>query len=327
MMVTVIGAGSFGTAIAQVISRNSDRVCLMARRPEAAEAINRTHENSAYHPGVKLRENIEAVLMDTSVLRESEYVFLAVPSGNLRSIVGSLKNCLEDKKIVSCIKGIEHPGLKTMTSVIREETDSRTVFSISGPNFADELIRGMTSGITIGADSRHAEQIAELLRSPTIILDHSENIEGVEFCGILKNVYAVAMGILDGQITGENHKYSLLTLCFREMNWILNEMGYSELHDRFCGFGDFLLTSTTDKSRNRTLGLMLGKKMRLSEDSTITIESLRSIRAIRDLTEGLDLPVLEMVYRTMQEPENVNIYIRDFQERVSRPELHGPADE
>jgi len=321
MIVSIIGAGSFGTAIAQVISWNAEKVYLMARRPEAVDAINRTHENSTYHPGVKLRENIEAVLMDGSVLEQSDYIFLAVPSGNLRSIVRSLNSSLRNKKIVSCIKGIEHPGLKTMTSIIREETESRTVFSISGPNFADELIRGMTSGITIGSDSRHAGELADLLRSPAIILDHSENVEGVEFCGILKNVYAVAMGILDGQITGENHRHSLLTLCFREMNCILNEMGYSELHDRFCGFGDFLLTSTTDKSRNRTLGLMLGKKMRLSEDSTITIESLRSIRAIRELTEGLDLPVLELVYRTMQDPENVNIYIRDFQDRISRPEF------
>lgn len=321
MMVTVIGAGSFGTAIAQVLSWNAERVRLMARRSEVVENINRTRENSAYHPGVKLRDNIEATLMDGSVLEESEYVFMAVPSGNLRSIVRSMNSSLEDKKIVSCIKGIEHPGLKTMSSVIREETGSRTVFSISGPNFADELIRGMTSGITVGASTRYAREIAGLLKSPRIILDHSENVEGVEFCGILKNVYAVAMGILDGQITGENHRHSLLTLCFREMNLILNEMGYGELHDRFCGFGDFLLTSTTDKSRNRTLGLMLGKKMRLSEDSTITIESLRSIRAIRELTEGLELPVLEMVYRTMQEPENVNLYIREFQDRISRPEF------
>lgn len=319
MKVTVIGAGSFGTAISQVLAINTEKVHLMARRPQIADTINKKHENTAYHPGVKLRENIEAVLMDRNeIIDESEYVFLAVPSGNLRKILRSLESNLEDKKIVSCIKGIEHPSLKPMSSVIREETGSTTVFSISGPNFADELIRGITSGITIGADASYADEISGLLRAPGIILDHSENIEGVEFCGILKNVYAVAMGILDGQITGENHRYSLLTLCFREMTHILNEMGYGELHDRFCGFGDFLLTASTDKSRNRTLGLMLGKKMRLSEDSTITIESLRSIKAIRELTDDIDLPVLEMVHRTMEEPEKVNIYIREFQDRIFR---------
>ncbi|HHW16486.1 MAG TPA: NAD(P)-binding domain-containing protein [Methanothermobacter sp.] len=318
MRVVVIGAGSFGTAMAQVLSENVEKVYLVARRPEVVETINMTRENSAYHPGVKLRDNIEAILIDDdTILGESEYVFLAVPSKNLRSIVKSLDSRLEDKKIVSCIKGIEYPSLKLMSSVIMEETSSGLVFSVSGPNFADELIRGMMSGMTIGADCKHAEEIAGLLRSPGILLDFSENVQGVEFCGILKNVYAVAMGILDGQIMGENQRYSLLTLCFREMVRILDNMGYGELYDKFCGFGDFLLTASADKSRNRTLGLMLGKRMSLSENSTVTVESFKAIRAIRELTEGLDLPVLELVHRTMDDPENVSIYIKDFQRLIS----------
>ena len=318
MKTAVIGAGSFGTAISQILADNSEEVYLFARRPEVVESINRDHENRAYHPGVKLKGTIKAVHMERKdLIEESDYIFMAVPSGNLREITRSMRDALKNKKMISCIKGIEHPSLKPMSMVMKEETGSETVFSISGPNFADELIRGMTSGITIGAPASYHDEITELLRSAGVLLDYSENIQGVEFCGILKNVYAVAMGILDGQITGENHRYAILTICFREMIRILDRMGCGELYDKFCGFGDFLLTASTDKSRNRTLGLMLGKKMRLSEDSTITIESLRSIKAIRELTDDLELPVLELVHRTMDDPENVNIHIRDFQKAIA----------
>lgn len=313
MKVSIIGAGSFGTAIAQILSKNIDNVYLLARDEKVIESINREHENSRYHPGIKLDEKIKAANIKSSHIIDSDYIFLAVPSGSLRSIMRSLDSRLEDKKIISCIKGIEYPSLKPMTTVIQEETDSETVFCISGPNFADELIRGVTSGVTIGASKEYQDDIASLIKSQNIVVDYSENIKGVEFCGILKNVYAVAMGILDGQITGENHKYTLLTLCFKEMRKILDEMGYGELFDKFCGFGDFLLTALTDKSRNRTLGLMLGKKMQLSKKSTITVESLRSIKAIKALTSKMNLPVLELVYETLNDPQNVNLHIEHFQ--------------
>ena len=313
MKVSIIGAGSFGTAIAQVLAENTDNIYLLARNEKVIESINKKHENKWYHPGIKLNEKIKAANIKSDHIIDSDYIFLAVPSGSLRSIVRSINSRLEDKKIISCIKGIEYPSLKPMTTVVQEETSSRAVFCISGPNFADELIRGVTSGITIGAPKKYQEDIADLLESQNIIIDYSENIKGVEFCGILKNVYAVAMGILDGQITGKNHKYTLLTLCFKEMKRILDKMGYGELSDKFCGFGDFLLTALTDKSRNRTLGLMLGKKMELSKKSTITVESLRSIKAIRELTRNMNLPVLELVHKTLKDPQNIPIHIKRFQ--------------
>ncbi|BAW31301.1 MAG TPA: NAD(P)-binding domain-containing protein [Methanothermobacter sp.] len=318
MKISVIGAGSFGTAIAQILAENVDNVYLLARNKKRAEYINRTHENKWYHPGIKLDEKIKVAIIQESdeIIEDSDYIFFAVPSGSLRSIIKSFDSHLKDKKIISCIKGIEYPSLKPMTTVIQEETDSKTVFCISGPNFADELIRGVTSGITIGAPIKYQKNIRGLLESQNIILDYSENIKGVEFCGILKNVYAVGMGILDGRITGENHRYTLLTLCFKEMKQILDEMGYVKLLDKFCGFGDFLLTALTDKSRNRTLGLMLGKKMQLSEKSTITIESLRSIKAIRTLTNNLNLPILELVHKTLETPDNISVHIKNFQENL-----------
>ncbi len=315
MEISVIGAGSFGTAIAQLLSENADNVYLLARSKETVKSINTDHENKWYHPGIILNDKIKAAIIQESddILEGSDYIFLAVPSGSLRSIIKSLDSQLEDKKIVSCIKGIEYPSLKPMTTIVQEETGSNTVFCISGPNFADELIRGVHSGITIGAPKEYQENIRSLIESPRIILDYSENVQGVEFCGILKNVYALGMGILDRHIIGENHKYTLLTLCFKEIKQILDKMGYGELLDKFCGFGDILLTSLADKSRNRTLGLMLGKKIQLSKKSTIALESLRSIKAIRKLTDDMDLPVLKLVHKTIQDPQNISIHIKNFQ--------------
>jgi len=318
MNISIIGAGSFGTAIAQILVENVDNVYLLARNKKRAEYINKAHENIWYHPGIILNDKIRAAVIQESdnILKGSDYIFFAVPSGSLRSVLNSLDSQLEDKKIISCIKGIEYPSLKPMTTIIQEETGSDTVFCISGPNFAYELIRGVYSGITIGAPKKYQRNIRSLIESPRIMFDYSENVQGVEFCGILKNVYALGMGILDGHITGENHRYTLLTLCFKEIKQILDEMGHGELLDKFCGFGDFLLTSLTDKSRNRTLGLMLGKNIQLSKRSTITVESLRSIKAIKRLTDNMDLPILELVHETLQDPQSISVHIKNFQENL-----------
>ena len=323
MEVSIIGAGSFGTALAQMISRNVDKVTIIARDPEVVSSINNFHENPKYHPGVKLNENIKAELIQRArdVIKSSEFIFISVPSGNVRSVVKEFSQELKDKFIISGSKGIEYPSLKTMTEIITEETNSEQVFSISGPTFAVELIRGIPSGLTVGAPKVYWNDIKELLESPTVFLDYSEKVKGVELCGILKNIYAVGMGIFENYILGDNDMYLFLTISFKEMARVLRHFEYEELLTKFCGVGDFLLTTSSNKSRNKTLGLMLGKKMVLSEDSSATIESLKSIKAIRVLTSEIDLPVLDLVLNIIKNPHLGSIYIKEFQRIIKIIEI------
>jgi len=320
--VCVVGAGGFGTAIAQIVSRNVDSVTLIARNPNIIRSINEDHENPKYHPGVKLKSNIKAEHIQKAheVFEKSDFIFMAVPSGSLRNIVRGFARDLKDKIIISGIKGIEYPSLKTMTEVIREETGSENVFSMSGPTFAVELIRNVPSGLTIGSPKNYWRELGKLLESPNLFLDYSENVKGVEFCGILKNVYAVAMGILDNYILGENDRYLFLNICFKEMSKILHHMGYEELLPKFCGFGDFILTACSSKSRNKTLGLMLGKRMILSKKSSVTIESLKSIKAVQKLVSGIKLPALELIIKVIEDPNETNIYVDRFFKNLKEEE-------
>jgi glycerol-3-phosphate dehydrogenase (NAD(P)+) len=307
--VSVIGPGSFGTAVAQLISQNVDEINLFGRNNGIINSINQNKINNVYHPLIKLNENIKAFqTSETKKIDDSDLVIFCVPSGSTRTVVKKLKRSLEDKVLISTAKGIEYPSLKYMTQVIEEETNNNTIFSLSGPTFADELIRNVLSGITLGINkSSHKKKIMKLFQSPCILLDCSGDVEGVELCSILKNIYATAMGIFDSYFQGHNEHNALLNLCFKEMNHILNNSGHDDLSDHFCAFGDLNLTANTDKSRNRTLGLMLGKNIRLDPKSTVTLESIRSVKAIKNKANDLSLetPIVNFVEDAFNENNNI----------------------
>lgn len=240
------------------------------------------------------------------MLNETELVILSVPSGVLNGVVSELHHHLRHKIIISSIKGIDYPSLKLMTEIIKTNTKNENVFSISGPTFADELINNILSALTIGIDNLdYRTPIEKLFSSPSLFTDFSSDVQGVEFCGVLKNVYAVALGIFDSQFYGNNSHYAFLNLCFKEMRILLDEMGYnSTLSNNYCGFGDFNLTACVDKSRNRTLGLMIGKDIALDfKNSTITMEGFRSAMAIQRMSRkiGKEFPIINFVNKAFKD--------------------------
>lgn len=261
-----------------------------------------------YFPLNHLNNNINAFHLkdDVNLLDETDLVILSVPSGVLGGIVSELRPHLKDKIIISSIKGINYPSLNLMTEIIKNNTQNDSVFSISGPTFADELINNILSALTIGIDnSDYRTSIEKLFYSPSLFTDFSSDVQGVEFCGVLKNVYAVALGIFDSQFYGNNSHYAFLNMCFKEMRVLLDEMGHDmNLSNNYCGFGDFNLTACVDKSRNRTLGLMIGKDIALDfKNSTITMEGFRSAMAIHEMSRkiGKDFPIINFVNRAFKD--------------------------
>jgi len=312
MNVSIIGPGSFGTALAQLISENTDEVYLFGRNTDVINSINTKKTNDVYFPYNHLNENINAFHLkdDIDKLEETDLVVLSVPSGVLSSVVSDLNHYLKDKIIISSIKGIDYPSLNLMTEIIKSETQNENVFSISGPTFADELIHNMLSALTIGVDnSEHIKPIKKIFNSPWLFTDLSSDVQGVEFCGVLKNVYAVALGIFDSEFYGNNSHYAFLNLCFKEMRVILDKMGHDvDLSNKFCGFGDFNLTTCVDRSRNRTLGLMIGKGIALDfENSTITMEGFRSAKALQKISQemGMKFPIINFVSTAFKDRTSV----------------------
>jgi glycerol-3-phosphate dehydrogenase (NAD(P)+) len=313
MRASIIGAGSFGTAIAQVISTNASEVLLFGRDTEVLRSINSHHVNPKYHPFVKLNTNVRAfdLARDSQRLQESDVVIFSTPSGATRQVSRSVNKYLKDQLIISTAKGVELPSRSTMSRVINQETGNHRIFSFSGPTLADELIHGFFSCATLGIDQEeHMDAVTKLLPTPNFILDFSHDVEGVEWCGILKNVYAIATGIFDSTIAGNNEHYGFLSLCYKEMKRILDALSSdNDLASKFCAFGDLNLTANVDKSRNRIFGFIAGKLWVTPGDirSDVVVEGAKAAEASRITCDalGVDAPIVSFVNSCLDSPERI----------------------
>lgn len=306
----VLGPGSFGTALAQAISRNFSEVYLFGRNEGIISSINERHVNGQYYPQTELSPNITALNLatDCDALRTTDLVIFCVPSGATREVAKDLRAYLKRNLIVSAAKGIEYPSLHFMSEIIGVETGNNAVSSLSGATFADELMRGFCSGATLGVNEHASkETLLDAFRRSNFLLDFSDDVQGVELCGVLKNVYAIATGIFDSVLTSHNEHYAFLTLCFKELHRVLQEFtNDQELARKFCGFGDLNLTANVDKSRNRTLGLFVGKLLigAKAAGSSIVFEGLNSVRAVKQKCSlsHLDTPIIDFVDAALQDP-------------------------
>ena len=320
MQVSVIGTGSFGTSIAQSISNNVSKVNLLGRNKAVLNSINKNRLNKYYFPSTELSKRIEChnLSRHKDIIGRSDLVIFALPSGVTRDVVKKLKSSIKEKPVLSTSKGIEFPSLYTMTEVIKDVTGNERVYSLSGPTFADEVINESFTCATIGINSEKDKKLLmRILNIPNFVFDYSNDVSGVELCGVLKNIYSIAVGIFDSFSNSYNEHYAFLNLCFKEMSEILNEFSNDkDLILKFCAFGDFNLTTNSDKSRNRTLGLMVGKGMlNLNEfNPSVIFEGLKSIKAIGEKSDNskLEVPIVKFVNNALNEPDNIKYSLNEL---------------
>ena len=298
--VGIIGAGSLGTALAQIVSQNVDEVCLYLRREELANTINETGINNEYYPNTKLEENIIAT-NDYNDLKDCNIIFLSIPSSAFRSTLSEIKDCInEDTILVTTAKGIEYPSLKTMGKIIEEYFDSDYV-ALSGPNFASEMILNLATVSNIASrNNENALRVKEVLSTDHFKVKIIKDVIGLEICGIIKNINAIANGICEGMNINENARYGVLTKGFEETKKIIESIGGDEsTAGEYCGFGDLVLTSTSSESRNHTLGMLYGQRIIVDEKASgIVFEGKNSIMAIKDICEKTNTKsvVVDFVY-------------------------------
>ena len=298
--VGIIGAGSLGTALAQIVAQNVDEVLLVSRRDELAETINSTHINSEYYPNVKLEENIIATV-DYNDLKDCGIIFLSVPSSAFRSTLSTLQNHIcDDAILVTTAKGIEYPSLKTMGKLIEEYFDDGYV-ALSGPNFASEIVLNLETISNLASRNReNAVKVKEVLSTPKFKLKIIDDVDGLEICGIIKNINAIANGICEGMNINENARYGILTKGFEETKKIVESIGGdASTAEEYCGFGDLVLTSTSSESRNHTLGMLYGQRIIVDEKASgIVFEGKNSIMAIKDICRNTNTEsvIVDFVY-------------------------------
>ena len=258
--ISIIGAGTIGTALGNILSENgAGEVILNSIEENVVRSINEQHINARYFPGHHLHVNLRATT-DVAELNGSEVIFLAIPSVIMLDYVRSIRAHIPEKSIlVNLAKGFGY-NENTVVGCLKQDF-ANPVCTLKGPSFAKEIINRIPTGFTLGYPNRDAAgKVASLFKDSTIYLDFSEDIQGVEILSILKNIYAIVLGIVDAQFNSPNLRFLILTRAFREMmNIMLYFGGKEETMYKYCGYGDFTLTALNDLSRNRTLGLLIGK--------------------------------------------------------------------
>lgn len=311
--IIVAGGGTFGTAMAERLAWNDrNNVIIHSIEEEVVESINRFHKNEKYFPTRYLNQNLKAST-DYSVFRDADVVFLVIPSKVIVSFSKEMKKHTEGREplIVNLAKGMSDDG-----AFITEKIPFSHTASMKGPSFAIEVLNGLPTAFTFGGNKEdHLFVKDEVFRGTGLMLDHSDDVRGVELTSILKNMYAIAIGLVSGRYNSPNVDFLVYTKAVNEMRLFLRLFDCDEeTIFRYCGIGDLGLTGLNDLSRNRTLGMLIGKGFDYKTGSSATvIEGHRTIRLFGELTreKGLekDFPLVQALYRLMYEDAKLNDYL------------------
>lgn len=334
MEIGVVGAGSWGTAIARLLAQKGHDVVLWARSPALVQSLAAQRENPAYLPGVEL----PASLTFTADLRDLQHLdlrVLAVPSFAMREILQRLRETfgrsVEETTWVSLTKGLayraEATRLTTMSDVIRDELGSDDVLALSGPNFAREVAReAPTTAVLAGRDLDRAQQIQSAFMTERFRVYASDDLRGVELGGAVKNVIALAAGISDGLGHGDNAKGALVSRGLAEMTRLGEALGAQrETFFGLAGLGDLVVTSMSGQSRNHTVGERLGRGESLDaiqSDMRMVAEGVYAVRAVRAFADAreLDLPITSAVHDVLYEGADPRAKLAELMTREPKRE-------
>ena len=307
--VAVIGAGSWGTTFAKVLADGGSNVVVWARRPELAADINDTHRNSDYLRGITLPKNLSATSDMAAAVAGAEQIYLCVPSQTLRENLVQLAPLITETQIVvSLMKGVEKKTGLRMSEVIAEELpiDPELIAVASGPNLALEIAKEQPTAAVISSSSLDTASIVALTASnPYFRCFVNTDVIGTEFGGVLKNLIAVAVGIVDGVGYGHNTKASIITRGLAEMTDFAVAYGAEpETLSGLAGLGDLIATCESPLSRNNTAGRLLGQGYTVNEvtkQMKQTAEGLASVAPILTLARArdVDMPIVEQVSQVL----------------------------
>jgi len=298
----VIGGGAWGTALAQVCARAGLETVLWAREPEVVEGVNAGHENRLFLPGVALEPQIRAT-GDFADLADRDLVLAVAPAQHLRAALTVFAPHVRDGlPILLCAKGVEQGSLKLMTEVLAETTPQATPAVLSGPGFAGEVARGLPTAVTLACpDEDRARLLAETIATPTFRPYFATDMIGAEAGGAIKNVLAIACGIVEGRALGRSAHAALITRGFAELTRMAVALGgRAETVAGLCGLGDLVLTCSSPQSRNMSVGLALGRGETLEQalsGKLSVAEGVASAPAVRQLAAklGVEVPICEAV--------------------------------
>jgi glycerol-3-phosphate dehydrogenase (NAD(P)+) len=311
--IAVLGGGSFGTVVANIIAENGHQVGFWMRSEEAAATINNSHENPHYLPGYRLDEKVVANHQMAEVTAGAEVIFVAVPSSSFRAVVQELKSQVDEEvMLISTTKGIEAGSFKFMTQILQEELPRARVGALSGPNLAKEIAAKQLTGTVIASPHEAVrERIQDSLRSKYFRVYTNDDMFGVELGGSLKNIYAIIAGMAAALGMGYNTNSLLVTRSLTEMARFGRELGADPMTFLgLAGVGDLVATCSTPLSRNYRIGFALGEGKSIEaavKEVGQVAEGVNTVKQVREKAVELEvyMPLATGLYQVIYEKDSI----------------------
>jgi glycerol-3-phosphate dehydrogenase (NAD(P)+) len=320
--VAVLGGGSFGTVLANIAASNGSDVYLWVRDSEQALRINSEGANSVYHPELQLSSNIHASEDLDEVIKGSSIILVATPSLIFENIIQRIASKInKGAHIISCTKGIKLDPFRSMSDIISTNINSNDnqIGVLSGPNLAKEIAENKVSGTVIASSSKDLiNDVKEILSSETFKIYSSDDVQGVELAGALKNIYAIICGMADSMGVGENALGLILTRSMAEMSRFAVAKGANPITFLgLAGMGDLVATCTSNLSRNYQLGYHLGTGLNLEsakEKVGQVAEGIRTLEVIKNESSnlGIKMPLVDSLYNIIYESAKTKTLIDDL---------------
>ena len=322
----VIGGGAWGTALAQVGASGGRDVLLWAREPEVVEAVNSRHENSVFLAGSQLDRAVRAT-GELADLAECDAWLVVTPAQHMRAVLEAAPNA--GRPLILCSKGIEERSGALLHRVAAEASPGAPIAVLSGPTFAHEVAAGLPTAVTLAAEDHSlAEALRDRISRPTFRIYLSDDVAGAEIGGAVKNVLAIACGVVDGKGLGQNARAALIARGFAEMTRFgLANGAKRETLAGLSGLGDLVLTCSSTSSRNFSLGKGIGEgrsPAELMSDRKTVAEGAFTAPVLARLAEemGIDMPVVAAVDKLLSGRANVDQVLQELLARPPRPEVH-----
>ena len=320
MKVTILGSGAYGLALATVLNKNKCEVTLWTPFEKEAKQLFETKESPVLK-GAKLPDNLKYTTNLESV-KGSNLIIIAVPTAALNNTSKKLKKYYNDEPICIATKGIEQDSCRFVYDIIKENLKTDKISVLSGPSFAIDIVNGGAVGLALASqDKETIEIVTKTLANNHFKLRKTHDIIGVEICGAIKNVIAIASGMIAGMNQTESTKAMFITESLHDIKSLIKGLGSDgDTVLTYAGFGDLLLTATSEKSRNYTLGYMIGSNTPKEEINNYikntTIEGLYTLKSIKELVKDkdVDMPIInlieEIIYGDKKPKELINFLIK-----------------
>ena len=320
MKVAILGTGAYGIALASVLHNNQNEVIMWSKFSTEIEELDKKRTSSKL-PSYTIPVEISFTTNMKDAIEGKELIVIAVPAAFVDDVAKELNSILKPNQHL-CIasKGIENDTCLFVDDVIRKYIDTKNLAVISGPSFAIDIVRKIPIGLSLGAqNSKTSSIVMQAFQNDYFKLRVTEDIKGIEICGSIKNVFAIAAGILDGMQLPESTKAMFITESLHDIKELIYKLGGDKKTIlSFAGFGDLLLTCTSSKSRNFSFGQLLGKKIPKDEiedyKCSTTIEGLYTLKSIYQLTkdQNVDMPIIDLIYDIVEkgkEPEELKRFL------------------